>query len=144
MPIGDYWMYCMSKNNNISLYGESTENFEDTDNTEIENNIENTINKFLPPLTDGTYPTLEESFAKTVNNASNVNFGRISSKESDIDVPFASKDSLPSREGAFLSALVIYKTLVDKTLNDIEYTPNGMSRKTKDALIAIASAKAKK
>ena len=85
MPIGDYWMYCMSKNNNISLYGESTENFEDTDNTEIENNIENTINKFLPPLTDGTYPTLEESFAKTVNNASNVNFGRISSKESSFE-----------------------------------------------------------
>ncbi len=49
--------------------------------------------------------------------------------------------SSPSIEGSYLTALIIYKTLVDGTLNDVTYIPQGMSEETKDLLISIASTK---
>jgi|GEM_PF-3071483 len=54
---------------------------------------------------------------------------------------YAPDSSSPSLEGSFLTALVIYKTLVDGTLNDVAYIPEGISQETKDTLTAIASAK---
>ncbi len=61
-------------------------------------------------------------------------------KNPDINL-YAPDGSTPSLEGSYLTALVIYKTLVDNTLDDITYIPQGMSEETKDALIAIASTK---
>jgi hypothetical protein len=49
--------------------------------------------------------------------------------------------SSPSLEGSYLTALIIYKTLVNGSLDDITYFPEGMSEETKDLLISIASIK---
>ena len=56
---------------------------------------------------------------------------------------YGANGSIPTMEGSYLTALIIYKTLVDNTLNDIVYSPPEMSEETKKALIAIASAKVK-
>jgi hypothetical protein len=54
---------------------------------------------------------------------------------------YDSTESFPSLEGSYLTALIIYKTLVDNTLSDITYIPQGMDEATKDLLISIASTK---
>lgn len=46
--------------------------------------------------------------------------------------------SHPSLQGSFLLALLIYKNLVDKTLRDISYTPDGISAEEKNLLINLA------
>ena len=47
----------------------------------------------------------------------------------------------PTIEGTYLTALIIYKTLVNGSLDKIVYMPQGMGQDTKDMLIAIASTK---
>ena len=49
--------------------------------------------------------------------------------------------SLPTVAGSYLTALVIYKTLIDSTIDDITYIPEGMDEATQKALVAIASKK---
>ncbi len=49
--------------------------------------------------------------------------------------------STPSLEGSYLTALVFYKMLVDGTLDDIAYVPEGMTKETQAELISIASTK---
>lgn len=47
--------------------------------------------------------------------------------------------SHPSVQGSFLLALLIYKTLVDKTLKDIGYMPEGITEQQKTMLIDLAT-----
>ena len=47
----------------------------------------------------------------------------------------------PTIEGTYLTALIIYKTLVNGSLTNIVYMPQGITQDTKDLLIAIASTK---
>lgn len=47
--------------------------------------------------------------------------------------------SHPSPQGSFLMALLIYKNLVDKTLRDIEFTPEGITPEEKELLIDLAT-----
>tara|TARA_R110001592_G_scaffold20926_20_gene84802 strand:+ start:25033 stop:25848 length:816 start_codon:yes stop_codon:yes gene_type:complete len=47
----------------------------------------------------------------------------------------------PTLDASYLTALVIYKQLVDNTLDDIGYIPEGMTPETKATLISIASKK---
>ncbi len=49
--------------------------------------------------------------------------------------------SSPTINGSFLTALVLYKTLVDNTLDDIGYIPEGMTQEDKNKLIKIVSKK---
>ncbi len=56
---------------------------------------------------------------------------------------YAADRSSPTVEGSFLTALVLYKTLVDNTLEDIGYIPEGMSPEDKAKLIKIVSKKIK-
>ncbi|MFP4097632.1 MAG: DUF4886 domain-containing protein [Alphaproteobacteria bacterium] len=52
---------------------------------------------------------------------------------------YQEKSTVPSLEGTFLTALVLYKKLVDSSLDDLEYIPSGMEEEARKVLIAIAS-----
>ena len=54
---------------------------------------------------------------------------------------YAPDRSTPTLEGSYLTALVFYKMLIDSTLDDIAYLPEGMTPETQAELISIASTK---
>ncbi len=54
---------------------------------------------------------------------------------------YAADRSSPTMNGSFLTALVLYKTLVDSSLEDIGYIAEGMTQEDKKKLIEIASKK---
>ena len=116
LPIGDYWMY--ANNKGINLYS--------------------TGDEYTPPVKDGD--TLSSQLATTFSG-----FTKKKPKaQSEKDQERLTGNSPPSIKGSYLNALIIYKMLVDNTLNDITYAPEGMTPETKAKLISIASSKIKK
>lgn len=115
LPIGDYWMYADNKAINLYSRGEDF-----TPPTQTDNSLSSQL------------ATTFSSFSKKKPKAQSV-------KDQERIVG----NSPPSIKGSYLNALIIYKMLVDSTLNDIAYAPEGITPEIKAKLISIASSKIK-
>lgn len=120
LPIGDYWMHANNKGVNLYLSGNPDAPQTKSISEGMADSLTNSFNHAITPHSNNTSNTLAAK-----------DFGKVEGS------------ALPSIEGSYLNALIIYKMLVDSSINDIEYIPAGITPETKTKLLSIASSKIK-